>query len=367
MIKFSKHNILESDYSLVKKIMKSGWLTHGPYTKIFEEEFKKYTRSKYAVCVSSCTAGLHLSCIALNFKKGDEIIVTSTTHTATAHSIEYTGATPIFVDVDFPSGNIKVSEIKKKITKKTKGIIIVHMAGQPCDIDKIQKLCKQYRISLIEDCAHALGSEFRKKHVGNFGKTGCFSFYPTKQITTGEGGMIITNDFKVYDKLKKLRAFGIDTEISKRKKPGQYDVKMLGLNYRMTDFQAALGISQIKNYKMNLSKRKLIAERYISNFKNSKVKFLNFDSNSSYFVFQIFVKNRDNVLKMLAQNKIGCSIHYLTPVPLMKYYRNKYNLKKSDFKNSSDYGKFNISLPVYPKLKLSEVDRISKKILEFIK
>ena len=288
-IKFSKLNIDNNDLNLVKKIIKSGWLTHGKYTSFFEESFKKYTKSKYTVSVSSCTAGLHLSCLASNFKKGDEVIVPSQTHTATAHAVEYTGAKAVFADVDLFTGNLSLEQIKNKINKKTKGLIVVHMAGYPCNMNEIATFCRKKKIVLIEDCAHGLGTYFNKRHVGNFGVSGSFSFYPTKQITTGEGGMIVTNDKTFFRKVKMLKAFGIDKDIKERKKQGDYDVKELGLNYRMTDFQAALGYSQIKKYKNNLKRRKEIAKRYIKNFSDCyEIKHMPYSESCSFFVFQIF-------------------------------------------------------------------------------
>ena len=245
-IRFSIPNFKKQDFSLVKNILKSGWLTHGKYTQLFEDEFKKYTGAKYSLTLSSCTAALHFTCLASGFKSGDEVIVPAQTHTATAHAVEYTGAKAIFSDVDLITGNINLKNIKKKITKKTKGIIVVHMAGEPCNLDEISKFCKKKEVKLIEDCAHSVGTFIKKKHVGNFGISGSFSFYPTKQITTGEGGMMITNDKKFYNKVKMLKAFGIDKDINNRKKQGEYDVKGLGFNYRMTDFQAALGYNQIR-------------------------------------------------------------------------------------------------------------------------
>ena len=200
-IKFSITNISSKDIKTVGKIIKSGWLTHGKFTNLFEQEIKNFTKAKYAVSVSSCTAGLHLTCLASGFKKGDEIIVPAQTHTATAHAVEYTGAKAVFADIEPLTGNINLTEIKKKITKKTKGIIIVHMAGHPCEVNKILNFCKKKKIILIEDCAHALGTFINKKHAGNFGISGSFSFYPTKQITTGEGGAVITNDKKFYKKM----------------------------------------------------------------------------------------------------------------------------------------------------------------------
>jgi perosamine synthetase len=364
-IKFSIPNISKKDINLVGKIIKSGWLTHGKYTTLFEKEVKNFTKAKYAVSVSSCTAGLHISCLASGFKKGDEIIVPAQTHTATAHAVEYTGATAIFADVDYPSGNLSLEGIKKKITKRTKGVILVHMAGFPCEMKKIIQFCKKKKILVLEDCAHALGTCYDKIHVGNFGVSGSFSFYPTKQITTGEGGMVITNNERFYKKIKKLKAFGIDKDVNDRKKQGDYDVKSLGFNYRMTDFQAALGYSQIINYHRNLKKRQFLAKRYIKNFSNiDKITYMPYSNNNSFFIFQIFCQNRDMILKILKKKKIGVSVHYANPLPKMSYYKKKYNLSLKNFRNANKYGKFNISLPIYPKLKLQEVDKICKEIIK---
>ena len=362
-IKFSKPNIFDRDLKLVTKVIKSGWLTHGKYTSLFENEIKKFTKAKYCVAVSSCTAGLHLSCIVSKFKKGDEVIVPSITHTATAHAIEYTGAKAVFADVDKISGNLTLENIKTKISKKTKGIILVHMAGVPCELDKIIKFCNKKKIKVLEDCAHGLGTMFLNKHVGTFGVTGSFSFYPTKQLTTGEGGAVITNSRDMYNKLKKLKAFGIDKDIKDRKKAGDYDVKDLGYNYRMTDFQAALGYNQIKKYSINLKRRKNIARRYIRNLsKIENVKFMPYSKNYSYFVFQIFCKNRDNVLKQLKKYGIGASVHYTNPLHKMTYYKKKYKLNPKKYLNSNTYSNMNISLPVYPALKNSEIDHICKTL-----
>lgn len=366
MIKFSKTNIENADIKIVNSILKSGWLTHGKYTTLFEDEIKKYTGANYAITTSSCTSALHLSCLVAGFSKGDEVIVPSQTHTATAHAVEYTGAKAVLVDINLLTGNINIDEIKKKISKKTKGIIVVHMAGYPCDLSEIQKICKINKLKLIEDCAHGLGTRYKKKHVGNFGISGCFSFYPTKQITTGEGGAFITNNRKIYLKAKMLKAFGIDKDIAQRKKPGEYNVKALGYNYRMTDFQASLGYMQLKRYFLNLRRRKEIAKRYIEKFSTNKnIEFMPMSKNCSYFVFQIFTHKRNNLIKYLNKKKIQFSIHYANSLNQMSYYKNKYKLKNKDFIKSIQYSKTCISLPVYPKLKNKEVDYITKSINEF--
>ena len=189
MIKFSKANISKKLTDDVDSVLRSGWLTHGKFTEKFENEIKKFTGAKYCTLVSSCTAALHISCLALKLKKGDEVIVPSMTHTATSHAVEYTGAKSIFADINIDSGNINLDSIKKLINKRTKAMIIVHMAGRSCELNEIVKICKLNKIKLIEDCAHSLGTKYFDKHVGNFGLSGCFSFYPTKQITTGEGAL----------------------------------------------------------------------------------------------------------------------------------------------------------------------------------
>ena len=370
-VKFSKPNIEKMPTQKVVNILKSGWLTHGKFTNLFEQEFKKFTGCKYAVAVSSCTAGLHLTCLSIGLKKGDEVIVPSQTHTATAHAVEYTGAKVIFSDVEKLTGNISINNLKKKITKKTKAIIVVHMAGYPCDMDEIVKICKKNNILLIEDCAHALGTKVKNKHMGNFGVAGCFSFYPTKQITTGEGGMVITNKKNIFNKIKTLKAFGIDKDINNRKKPGAYDVKFLGFNYRMTDFQACLGYFQLKKYKTYLKKRQIIAKKYHSELSKIKeLKIMPYSKQCSYFVFQIFCKNntmRNKLIKYLKIKKIGFSIHYLTPLHLMSFYKKKYFYKPKSLSNSENYGETNISLPVYPKLDFKNLDYIIQNINLFFK
>ena len=366
MIKFSKHNIISSDIGVVNKVIKSGWLTHGKYTSLFENELNKFTGAKYSITLSSCTAALHLSCLAAGFKKGDEVIVPAQTHTATAHAVEYTGAKAVLVDVETLTGNISYNNFVKKITKKTKGVIVVHMAGFPCEIKKILKFCNRKKIKVIEDCAHALGSKVNNKHVGNFGISGCFSFYPTKQITTGEGGALITNNKKIYKKIKMLKAFGIDKDINQRSKPGVYDVKELGFNFRMTDFQAALGYFQLKRYHINLKRRHEIAKRYIYKFdKNKNISHMPYSKNCSFFIFQIFTKKRDNLVAHLKEKKIQFSIHYANSLNRMTYYKKKYKLNDKLFTNAVKYGLTSISLPNYPKLKNTDVDYICKIIERF--
>ncbi len=365
-INFSKNNITDFDIKKVNQILKSGWLTHGSYSMKFENEFKKFTNSNFSSLVSNCTAGLHLACKALGFKKGDEVIVPAQTHVATAHAVNYAGAKPIFADINLYDGNINVKSIRSKITNKTKAIIIVHFAGYPCDLKNILKICREFKLKLIEDCAHALGTYYDNKHVGNFGDVGVFSFYPTKQITTGEGGMIICKSKKLYSAIKSNKAFGIDKEIKERKSPGMYNVNSLGLNFRITDFQACLGYQQLKRYSNELRLRKKNARIYTKLLEDLKeVKFHEYMENASYFIFPIFLKkkNKQKVMEMFKKNKIGFSVHYGRPVDLMNYYKKK----RKNCPMSEIFSEETISLPVHSAIdnqKIEHIIKIIKKALQ---
>ena len=365
-INFSKLNIKKSDLKLVNKVLLSGWLAHGKYSEEFEKEICKFTKAKYAVTVSSCTAGLHLSFLAYGLKKGDEVIVPAMTHTATAHAIEYTGARAVFCDIDYKTGNICPLSLEKKITNKTKAVAVVHMAGLAANLDKILSVCRKNKIKMIEDCAHALGTTYNDKHVGLFGLAGVFSFYPTKQITTGEGGVLISNNRIFIEKIKKLKAFGIDTPPQTRKKPGVYDIKYLGFNYRMTEFQAVLGLTQLKRYAENLKKRRsnaLYLTKLIKTLKN--IYSIDYVKSNSYFIFQILFKNaslRNKAINILQKSNIGFSIHYATPVPLFSYYKKKYKYKNYMYPNALAYAKNSLSLPINNNITKKELNIIYQKL-----
>jgi perosamine synthetase len=367
-IPFSSPDIQDSDLKAVESVIRSGWLAHGEYSKKLEHLFCEYTGANYAATVSNCTAGLHLSCLAAGFSRGDEVIVPAQTHTATAHAVEFTGAKAVFGDVDLLSGNILLEELDRKLTEKTKGIIPVHMAGYPCDIEKIQVFCQKHDLILIEDCAHAVGTTFNGIHAGNHGITGCFSFYPTKQITTGEGGIVISNDKRIINEIKILKAFGIDTPPELRSKPGVYDVQALGYNYRMTDFQAALGVGQMQRYGENVSDRRKNARVYCELLKNiDGISFTKYSDDNSYFLFQIILDkliNRDKVLLGLKEKGIGVSIHYATPVPLMSYYKNKYGYIAEDIPNAVQYGNQSISLPVHAMLSDEDIEHVCTTLIK---
>jgi dTDP-4-amino-4,6-dideoxygalactose transaminase len=369
-IPFSAPDIQDSDLQAVESVIRSGWLAHGKYSERLEELFCEYTNAKYATTVSNCTAGLHLSCLAAGFGPGDEVIVPAQTHTATAHAVEFTGAKAVFGDVDLLSGNIALEELDRKLTDKTKGIIPVHMAGSPCDMEKIKIFCQKHNLILIEDCAHAIGTTFNSIHAGNFGVTGNFSFYPTKQITTGEGGIVISNHKSIINEIKKLKAFGINTPPELRIKPGVYDVQGLGYNYRMTDFQAALGVGQMERYNENVTGRRKNAKLYCKILKEiNEISFTEYSDDHSYFLFQIILDksiDRDKILMGLKENGVGVSIHYATPVPLMSYYKNKYGYQIEDFPNAIHYGNQSISLPVHAMLSDEDVKHVCNTLIKIL-
>ena len=258
-IKFSKPLIGREEVKEVKKVLESGWLTTGLVTKDFENKFRKYKNAKYALALNSCTAALHLSLKLLNLKKGDEVITSALTFASTVNSIINSGATPVLADVEYETQNIDPIQIEKKINKKTKAILIVHFAGRVCEMNKIMKISKKYNLPIIEDCAHAIESKYNNKHVGTFGTFGCFSFYATKNLSIGEGGMLLTNSKKLYERARILSLHGMDKAAWNRYgKSGyrHYDVSEIGYKYNLMDLLSAIGIVQLKRLNQNLKKEK---------------------------------------------------------------------------------------------------------------
>ena len=258
-VPFFKPQLLEEDKKAILKSLNSSMLTNGPVVNEFEKKFAKFTKSKYAVAVSNATSALHLSLMSLDIGKGDEVIMPDLTFIATANSVLMTGATPVLADVTPDTFQISIDSIKKSITKKTKAILPVHLYGKSCDMNSIQKIAKKNNLKIIEDCAHAIGTKYKNKHVGTFGDTGCFSFYPSKNITTFEGGMIITNSKKLDENLRMGRNHGINRTLKDRyssKYPWEYDIKQYGYNYRLDEIRSTLGINQLKRInKINNSRR----------------------------------------------------------------------------------------------------------------
>jgi len=347
----------EEEMALVKEVLDSGWLAHGPKTKQFEEVFAKYIGVKKAISVNSCTSALQLAIIAKELK--GEIIVPSFTFMASANAIVTSGCKPVFADIDYKTCNIDPDEIRKKITEKTAAIMPVHFAGQSCDMKEIMEIAEKHNLVVIEDSAECIGGTFDNKKAGSFG-IGCFSFYPTKNITTGEGGMLTTNDGKLAEKIAALKAHGVLTstfERERERRPWLRAATYAGYNFRLCDVLSAIGIVQLKKLdKMNELRRKHAA--YLNNeLKGVEEIELPYESEKCKHVYQMYTiklkNNRDEFVMKLRENRIGASVHFDPPVHTQPFYKGSYNLPVTE-----KVSEIILTLPMYPGLKKEQLKYI---------
>lgn len=371
-IPYGRQNINEDDINAVVEVLKSDFLTTGPKIAEFEEKFADYVGAKYAVAVSNGTAALHIACLAAGLKEGDEVITTPITFAASANCALYCGAKPVFADIDSVTYNIDYREIEKHITSRTKAIIPVHYTGQPCDMDEIHKIAEKYNLFVIEDAAHAVGAEYKGRKIGSLSDMTEFSFHPVKHITCGEGGIVTTNNEKLYEKLKLYRTHGITrntAEMSRQDGPWYYEQIDLGFNYRITDFQAALGISQLSRVDLFLKRRREIAARYDEAFKNvpgitipSQME----GTRSAYHLYVIRVdkKIRHELFEYLRACNIGVNVHYI-PVYTFPYYR-EHGYMNVKCANAEELYSSIISLPIFYDLTDAEQDYVIDKIISFL-
>ena len=371
-VPFVVPNIDNSDKKAVITALESNLLTGGPTLRKFENSFRDLTGSKYAIGVSNATAALQLSLKSLKIGKDDEVIIPDMTFVATANAVLFTGATPILADINFEDLNISVESIKKNMSSKTKAIIPVHFAGKSCNMKEIRKIAKQYHVKIIEDCAHAVGTKFGHTHVGNFGEAGCFSFYPTKNLTTIEGGMIITNSFKTAQYIMKSRNHGISRTLKERFSggfPWDYEIFEMGYNFRLDEIRSCLGVNQLKRIKKMNKLRRIAADYYTTNLRSIKgiiTPKLNEKSHSWHlYVIKIqkeFGISRDELFKKLLANGVRTSVHYK---PLHKFSLYKKMCKKyGKLTNSSKAYKEILSLPLYPGITKKEQDYVIKQIIK---
>ena len=354
-----KSKIDLKDFKAMNASLKTGWLTHGKNNLIFEKNFAKYIGTKYAISMNSCTSALECSLKVI--KKKGEVIIPSWTWVSTANAVINTGNKPVFADVDINSRNITANEISKKISKKTIAVIVVHYSGLPCDMNEIVNLLKKKKINLIEDSAETLGATYNKKQTGSFG-TGCFSFFPTKNITTTEGGMLTTNNKKHYYEIKKIIAHGINKD---QKKFFWYRVADLpGHNFRLPNHLAALGNSQLKKLNsFNFARRK-IAKEYNKFFTKMgqlfEIQNVKKNFTHSYQMFSVLVKKnkRNSLLYFLKKNGVDASVHFDPPLHKQDYLK-KYSTK---LKNTERLSKEILTLPIYPDLSKKNLNFILKKI-----
>lgn len=357
--------------------LRSGWLTTAKRASRFESEFSQYVGSKYAVALNSCTAALHLSLICAGVKPGDEVIVSPFTFAASVNTIIHTGAVPVFVDIESDTLNIDPVKIKAKISGKTKAIIAVHFGGNACRMDEINEIARLNGLIVIEDAAHAVGTEYKGKRIGSVGNFTCFSFYANKNITTGEGGMLTTNSEIVAERARRLSLHGLSADAwSRFDKNGLpfYEIVEPGFKYNMPDLNAAIGIHQLKK----LNKFQQNREKIVHIYNEHLCKINEIDiivppdyTKSSYYIYVIKLKldmlskNRDEIVRMLKDEGIGVSVHY-NSVHLHKFYREKYNIRDNDFLESKRASESVITLPLYPSMIDKEVYFVIDKVEKVI-
>ncbi|MEC9292922.1 MAG: DegT/DnrJ/EryC1/StrS family aminotransferase [Chloroflexota bacterium] len=375
-IPFARPFIGDEERGVAAEVLSGHVMVHGPRIDEFEEVFSKWVGAEAAVAVSSCTAGLHLTYFYLGLGPGDEVIVPAMTHVATAHAVEYVGAKPVFVDAELRTGNIDINQIEQAITPRTKAISLVHFLGMPVDMDRINEIAKEYKLFVVEDCALAFGSKYKDVYVGLLGDIGLFSMYPVKHITTLEGGLVLSKHSKVLDKIALQRAFGVDRTHSERKIPGQYDVNLLGFNYRMNELQAAIGTIQANRLDTFLGHRKgnyeIISQKLDGIEEIDQFESTNGHFHSSYYCKCIILKGqlekkRIKMIEALSDRGVGTSIYYPRPVPELTYYREKYGFVTNRFPSASKIADHSIALPVGPHLQSGDAEYVADAVIEVIK
>lgn len=370
-IPYGHQSINEDDICAVASVLQSDWLTTGPKVSEFEREVCKKVQTDYAVAVSSGTAALHAAMFALGIKKGDEVIVPSLTFAATANCVVYQKGTPVFADVDPDTLLIDCDKVEELITDKTKAIIAVDYAGQPCNYHDLETITAAYNLALVADACHSLGGSYMGRPVGSLADISVFSFHPVKVITTGEGGMVITDSERFADRMKAFRNHGIQTDHTQRNKNGTwfYEMTELGYNYRLTDFQCTLGISQLKHLDEWIVRRQEIAARYNNAFKDAAgITTLTAlpERTHAYHLYVVKVKGRNKVFKQLRELGIGVNVHYI-PVHLHPYYRREFGTGVGQCPVAEEVYEQILSLPIYPAMSDDNVERVVNNIREICK
>ena len=374
---FGSPLIEEAEINEVVASLRAGWLGTGPKVHKFESDFKAYKQSPFAVAVNSCTTAMHLSLIAAGIGTGDEVITSAMTFCATVNAIIHTGAKPVLVDCDISNQCIIPQSIREKINSRTKAIVPVHFAGNACDMSAIMDIAEEYQLKIIEDCAHAIETTYQGKHVGTFGDYGCFSFYATKNIVTGEGGMVIVKHKEDNDKIRILALHGMTADAWKRFSDEgykHYQVVCPGFKCNMMDIQAALGIHQLKRVDRNLQRRGKIWQKYNESFADLNITLPSDPApeiKHAYHLYTILIDkdkvgiSRDEFLSAMHRENIGIGVHYLS-IPEHPFYQTTFGWKPEDYPNAMKIGRETVSLPLSAKLTDSDVESVIlavKKIL----
>jgi perosamine synthetase len=369
-IPYGHQFIDEDDVRAVAEVLRSDWITTGPAVEAFEKAVVKFSGAEYGTAVSSGTAALHTAVYGGGIKAGDEVIVPAMTFAATANAVVFQGATPVFCDVDAETLLINADLVEAKIGPKTRAIIAVDYAGQPCDYDVLRKIADTNKLVLIADACHSLGATYKGRKVGTLADLTVFSFHPVKHITTGEGGMVVTNNSQYHQRMTMFRNHGITTDHRQRAEKGLwfYEMVDLGYNYRITDFQCALGTSQLKKLPVWIKRRQAIASRYDRAFDGlDAVERLSVNSDVShvYHLYVVKVRNRDKVFNLLRTAGIGANVHYI-PVHLHPFYRERFGTKKGLCSVAERaYGQI-LSLPMFPAMTDEDVDRVISAVRESV-
>ncbi|MDD2621292.1 MAG: UDP-4-amino-4,6-dideoxy-N-acetyl-beta-L-altrosamine transaminase [Syntrophomonadaceae bacterium] len=370
-IPYGRQNIDEDDISAVAEILRSKWITQGPMIDEFEVRVAEYCGAKYAVAFNSGTSALHGALFAAGIKPGDEVITTPMSFLATANAAVYLGACPVFVDIDPNNYCLDILRIEDAITARTRAIIPVDYAGYPVNMEKIMKIARRYNLLVIEDAAHALGARRNGQIVGNQADMTMLSFHPVKHITTGEGGMIMCNNEEYYRRLKLFRSHGITSspeQMERNEGPWYYEMQELGYNYRITDIQCALGLSQLKKLESFLEKRRQIADIY--NQALGKIEWLKtplhppYDDSHAYHLYPVLIDpeiNRRQIFDYMRSRNIWVQVHYI-PIHLQPYYQKMFGYRQGDFPAAEDFYAREISLPIYPGLSEEEQDYVIEAI-----
>jgi len=373
---FGSPKIEQEEIDEVAECLKSGWIGTGPRVNKFENAFRDYIGSKYAIALNSCTAALHLSMLVSGVSTGDEVITTPMTFAATANAILHTGAKPIFVDVEKDSMNIDPTLIEKVISPKTKAILPVHFAGRPCNMDHIMEIAQKNNLLVIEDAAHAVEAKYKGKKIGNIGDMTCFSFYVTKNLVTGEGGMITTNNEEWSKKIKIRALHGMTSDARMRyanENYKHYQVIAPGFKYNMMDIQASLGIHQLKRLDKNFDRRKEIWNIYNKAFENLPVTTPSEEKDTVHgrhlYTLLLDLDNlkisRDEFLGEIVRENIGVGVHFIS-LHLQPYFKETFGLKKDDFPNSAFISERTISIPFSAKLTEKDVQDVINAITKVL-
>jgi len=362
----------------VVAVMQSGWLGTGPKVARFERDFAKYKGIEHTVALNSCTAALHLSILGAGIGAGDEVITTPLTFCATINAIIHAGATPVLADIDPITMNIAPNEVKAKITSRTKAILPVHFAGRPCDMDSLCRIADNYKLKIIEDCAHAIETEYHGRKAGTLGDFGCFSFYVTKNVVTGEGGMVITKSEEDAARIKVLGLHGMSKDAWKRfgdEGYKHYQVVECGYKYNMMDLQAAIGIHQLQRVETYWHRRQEIWHRYNEAFAVLPITLpapVELNTRHAYHLYTILIDeqrcgiSRDGFLEAMTAQNIGIGVHYLS-IPEHSYYQKTFGWQPEDYPHAMRIGRQTVSLPLSAKLSDDDVDDVidaTKKILK---